>query len=50
MVYNSTYAPADFKFILTDILGEFGVQTIAYIGLILAVIVIIFLFSRFKRH
>lgn len=50
MVYNSSYQPSDMKFILTDLLGETGRQIIVYMGLILAVIVVIFLISRFKRR
>ncbi len=48
MVYNSTYESSDFVGIFTDVLGEFGVQTIAYIGLIIIVAVIGFLIVKLK--
>jgi hypothetical protein len=38
------------KNIIFDVFGEFGVQTVAYMGVILAVLVFIFLLSRFRRH
>ena len=50
MVYNSTYIPADMQPIVLDLFGEVGKQLIVYMGLILAVIVLIFLLSRFKRR
>ena len=48
--YNSTYNPQDMQPIMIDLFGEVGKQVIVYMGLILAVIVIIFLLSRFKRR
>lgn len=50
MVYNSQYEPADMQPILLDLFGEVGVQIVGMMGLILAVVVIIFLLSRFKRR
>jgi len=50
MVYNSSYQPSDMKGILTDLLGETGNQIIIYLRLIIAVFVLIFFISRFKRH
>lgn len=50
MVYNSSYTPSDMQPILLDLLGETGNQVIIYMGLILAVLVFIFLLSRFKRR
>jgi hypothetical protein len=49
MVYNSQYESTDMQPILLDLLGEVGIQVVAYMGLILAVVVIGFLLSRFKR-
>jgi hypothetical protein len=49
MVYNSQYTATDMQPILLDFFGEVGRQIIVYMGLILAVVVIIFLLSRFKR-
>ena len=48
MVYNSTYESGDFVGIFTDVMGEFGTQTIAYISLIVIVIVIGFLIVKLK--
>ena len=50
MVYNSQYESTDMQPILLDLFGEVGVQIVAFMGLILAVVVIIFLLSRFKRR
>ena len=48
MVYNSTYESGDFVGIFTDVLGEFGTQIIAYIGLIIIVAVVGFLIVKLK--
>jgi len=50
MVYNSSYQPSDMKGILIDLLGESGNQIILYLGLIIAIFVLLFFISRFKRH
>jgi hypothetical protein len=50
MVYNSQYTSSDMQPILVDVLGEFGIQIVAFMGLILAIVVVGFLISRFKRR
>ena len=50
MVYISQYNVSDMQPILLDVFGETGRQVIAFMGLIIAVVVIIFFLSRFKRH
>ena len=48
MVYNSTYQSEDFVPIATDLFAEFGVQLVAYVALIVIVVVIAFLVSKFR--
>ena len=50
MVYNSQYTTSDMQPILLDLFGEFGVQIVAMMGLILAVVVLMLLLSKFKKR
>jgi hypothetical protein len=48
MVYNSTYQSEDMVGIMTDVIGEFGVQTIAFASLIIIAFVFVFMVTKLR--